>query len=74
VPKDQESQLRFLLDQYKTNDIRIAFRNLIAKVGGLTTTAFHPLPSQKTQLIKCFLALIYDTNSMLVDTSKIAFK
>ncbi len=25
VPKDQESQLRFLLDQYKTNDIQTAF-------------------------------------------------
>jgi hypothetical protein len=44
VPKDQESQLRFLLDQYKTNDIRTAFCQLIGKVGGLATTAFHPLP------------------------------
>jgi hypothetical protein len=33
VPKDQESQLRFLLDQYKTNDIQTAFCQLIAKVG-----------------------------------------
>jgi hypothetical protein len=44
VPKDQESQLRFLLDQYKTNDVQTAFCQLIGKVGGLTTTAFHPLP------------------------------
>jgi hypothetical protein len=74
VPKDQESQLRFLLDQYKTNDIQTAFCQLIGKVGGLATTAFHPLPFQKNQLIKCFLALIYDTKSMLVDTSKNTFK
>jgi hypothetical protein len=73
VPKDQESQLRFLLDQYKTNNIG-TFCQLIGKVGGLATTAFHPLPIQKNQLIKCFLALIYDTKSMLVDTSKNAFK
>jgi hypothetical protein len=74
VPKDQESQLRFLLDQYKTNDIQTAFCQLIGKVRGLATTAFHPLPFRKNQLIKCFLALIYDTKSMLVDTSKNAFK
>jgi hypothetical protein len=74
VPKDQETPLRFLLDQYKTNDIQTAFCQLIGKVDGLATTAFHPLPFQKNQLIKCFLALIYDTKSMLVDTSKNAFK
>jgi hypothetical protein len=43
VPKDKESQLRFLLDQYKTNDIRTAFCQMIGKVGGLATTAFHHL-------------------------------
>jgi hypothetical protein len=74
VPKDQESQLRFLLDQYKTNDVQTAFCQLIGKVGGLATTAFHPLPFRKNQLIKCFLSLIYNTKSMLVDTSKNAFK
>jgi hypothetical protein len=74
VPKDQESQLRFLLDQYKTTEVRTAFCQLIGKVGGLAVTAFHPLPIRKNQLIKCFLSLIYDTKSMLVDTSKDAFK
>jgi hypothetical protein len=44
VPKDQESQLRFLIDQYKTNNIQTAFCQLIGKVGGLATTGFHPLP------------------------------
>jgi hypothetical protein len=44
MPIDQESQLRFLLDQYKTNDIQTAFCQLIGNVGGLATTAFHPLP------------------------------
>ncbi len=43
-------------------------------MGGLAVTAFHPLPIQKYQLIKCFLSLIYDTKSMLVDTSNNAFK
>jgi hypothetical protein len=74
VPKDQELQLTFLLDQYKPNDLRIAFCQLIGKVGGSATTAFQPLPHRKNQLIKSFQALIYDTKSMLVDTSKDAFK
>ncbi len=45
VPKDQESQLTFLLDQYKLNNLRIAFCQLISKVGGSATTAFQPLPN-----------------------------
>ena len=44
IPKDQESQLRFLLDQYKTTEVRTAFCQLIGKVGGLAVTAFHLLP------------------------------
>jgi hypothetical protein len=74
IPKDQELQLTFLLDQYKPNDLRIAFCQLIGKVGGSAMTAFQPLPNQKNQLIKSCLALIYDTKSMLVDTSKNALK
>jgi hypothetical protein len=44
IPKDQESQLTFLLDQYKPNNLCIAFCQLIGKVGGSATTAFQPLP------------------------------
>jgi hypothetical protein len=61
VPKDQELQLTFLLDQYKPNNFRIAFCQLIGEVGGSDTMVFQPLPHQKNQLIKSFLALIYDT-------------
>jgi hypothetical protein len=74
VPKDQELQLTFLLDQYKPNNLCIVFCQLIGKVGGSATTAFQPVPHQKNQLIKSFLALIYNTKSMLADTSKDAFK
>jgi hypothetical protein len=44
VPKDQELQLTFLLDQYKPNNLRIAFCQLIGKVGGSATMAFQPIP------------------------------
>jgi hypothetical protein len=74
IPKDQELQLTFLLDQYKPNNLRIAFCQLIGKVRRSATMAFQPLPHQKNQLIKSFLALIYNTKSMFVDTSKDAFK
>ncbi len=74
VPKDQELQLTFLLDQYNPNNLCIAFCKFIGKVGGSAMTAFQPLPNWKNQLIKSFLALIYDTKSILVDTSKNAFK
>jgi hypothetical protein len=46
IPKDQESQLTFLLDQYKLGNLRIAFCQLIGKVGGSATAAFQPLPHQ----------------------------
>ena len=74
IPKDQELQLTFLLDQYKPKNLCIAFCQLIGKVGGSAMMAFQPLPNQNNQLIKSFLLLIYDTKSMLVDTSKNAFK
>ncbi len=74
IPKDQELQLTFLLNQYNSNNLCIAFCQLIGKVGGYATMAFQLLPNQKNQLIKSFLALINDTKSMLVDTSKNAFK
>jgi hypothetical protein len=45
VPKDQELQLTFLLDQYKPNNLCTAFCQLISKVGGSATTAFQPLPN-----------------------------
>jgi hypothetical protein len=45
ILKDQELQLTFLLDQYKPNDLLIAFCQLIGKVGGSATTAFQPLPN-----------------------------
>ncbi len=45
APKDQELQLTFLLDQYKPNNLRIAFCQLIGKVGGSATRAFQPLPN-----------------------------
>ncbi len=74
IPKDQELQLTFLLDQYKPNNLRIAFCQLMGKVSGSATTAFQPLQNRKNQLIKSFLALIYDSKSMLVDTSNNMFK
>jgi hypothetical protein len=44
VPKDQELELTFLLDQYKPHNLRIAFCQLIGKVRGSALTAFQPLP------------------------------
>jgi hypothetical protein len=52
IPKDQELQLTFLLDQYKPNNLCIAFCQLIGKVGGSATTAFQPLPNQRINLSK----------------------
>jgi hypothetical protein len=43
--KDQESQLTFLLYQYKPSNLCIAFCQSIGKVGGSATMAFQPLPN-----------------------------
>jgi hypothetical protein len=41
---------------------------LIGEVGGVASSAFTPMSSQKKKLINEFLRLIYDHKSMLIDT------
>jgi len=47
LPIDQESQLTFLLNQYQARDIQASFYKLIGEVGGLASSAFIPMSSQK---------------------------
>ncbi len=44
LPLSQESQLMFLLNNLKLEDIQMAFIKLITIVGGAATTAFCPMP------------------------------
>jgi hypothetical protein len=47
LPIDQESQLTFLLNQFQARDIQASFYKLIGEVGGVASSAFNPMPSQK---------------------------
>jgi len=47
IPIDQESQLTFLLSQFQARDIQASFYKLIGKVGGVASSAFTPMSSQK---------------------------
>ncbi len=55
-------------------DIKVAFDALIGKVGGSAPTAFYPLPSQRAKLVESFLELVFNEESMLVDTVKKPFR
>ena len=47
LPINQESQLIFLLNQFQGRDIQASFYKLIGKVGGVASSAFTPMSSQK---------------------------
>jgi len=47
LPINQESQLTFLLNQFQARDIQASFYKLIGKVGGVASSAFTPMSSQK---------------------------
>ncbi len=64
LPLGQESQLMFLLNNFKVKDTQMAFIKLITIVGGAATTAFLPIPSTKAKLVKDFL---FDLQSQIYD-------
>jgi hypothetical protein len=47
LPINQENQLTFLLNQFQARDIQASFYKLIGKVGGVASSAFTPMSSQK---------------------------
>jgi hypothetical protein len=73
LPLGQESQSTFLLNSLNVKDIQMAFIKLIIIVGGAATTAFLPMPSIKGKSVKEFLCLIYDHNSMMIDTDETSY-
>ena len=73
LPINQENQLTFLLNQFQVRDIQASFYKLIGKVGGVASSAFTPMSSQK-KLINEFLRLIYDHKSMLINTVELSYR
>ena len=50
IPINQEGQLTFLLNQFQARDIQASFYKLIGEVGGVASSAFIPMSSQKKKL------------------------
>ncbi len=73
LPVTQEGQLTFLLSKYQASNIKTAFADAIGKVGKATRKVFYPLPLCKEKLISCFLELIYNRKSIMVDNLKDSF-
>jgi hypothetical protein len=70
LPVTQEEKITFLLNKYKTSDIKRAFADTIGKVGTAAQKFFYPLPHRKEKLICSFLELIYNGKSIMIDNSK----
>jgi len=73
LPIDQESQLTFLLNQFQARDIQASFYKLIGEVGGVATSVFIPMSTQK-KMVNEFLRLIYDHKYILIDTVKQSYR
>ena len=50
LPINQESQLPFLLNQFQARDTQASFYKLIGEVGGVASSAFTPMSSQKKRV------------------------
>ncbi len=74
LPRGQENQLSFLVNEFKPQDIQMAFIKLVTIVGGSALKAFLPIATTKSQIVKDFLCLIYDHKSMMVDTVKMSHR
>jgi hypothetical protein len=74
LPVIQEGQLTFLPSKYQASNIKTAFADAIGKVGKAARKDFYPLPFCKEKLISCFLELIYDGKSIMVDDLKDSFR
>ncbi len=74
LPVTQEEQITFLLNKYQTSDIKTAFADAVGKVSTAARKFFYPLPHCKNKLICCFLELIYDGKSVMIDNSKDSFR
>ena len=75
LPRGQESQLSFLVNKFKAQDLKIALVKLITIVGGLAPKAFHPIATTKASSIaKDFLRLIYDHKSMMIDIDESSYR
>jgi hypothetical protein len=73
LPVTQEGQQTFLLDNYQTSEIKMAFADAIGKVCSAARKPFYPLPHCKDKLICSFLELIYDGKSIMINNSKDTF-
>jgi predicted carbohydrate-binding protein with CBM5 and CBM33 domain len=51
LPINQESQLTILLNQFQARDTQASFYKLIGEVGGVASSAFTPMSSQKKELM-----------------------
>jgi hypothetical protein len=74
LPLGQESQLTFLLNNLKLNDIQMVLIKLITIVGGAATTAFLSMSSMKAKSVKDFLCLIYNHKSMMIETDETSYR
>jgi hypothetical protein len=74
LPVTQEEQITFLLNKYRTSNIKTVFADAIGKVGTAMRNLFYPLPHQKDKLICSFLELIYNGKSIMIDNSKDSFR
>jgi hypothetical protein len=70
LPVTKEEQITFLLNNYQTSNIKVAFAEAIGKVSTAARKIFYPLSHHKDKLICSFLELIYNGKSIMSDNSK----
>jgi hypothetical protein len=74
LPRTQEEQLRYLLNQFSLPDLKIAFTIATTKLDKNAIKVYYPIPNTKKKLMLSFLGLVFDKRSIMADVSKKSYR
>ena len=74
LPRTQEEQLRYLLNQFSLPDLKIAFTIATTKLDKNAMKVYYPIPNTKKKLMLSFLGLVFDKRSIMADVSKKSYR
>jgi len=74
ISSSEEEKIFFLLANFDTCDIKLAFADAIGKIGQAARAVFYPLPPRKEKLMNGFVELILGASSLMYDCHEDSFR
>jgi hypothetical protein len=74
IPKTQEDQLEYLMDEFSLTNLKAAYFITSGKIGVDISSVMLPNMVWKDTVISYFIAMIYDHRSMMYDDTRSAYR